>query len=318
VGGQVVKLWTYEQLEFLTQAKLKQRALNLRDQVASEIVCPRIPQDTDSLIRWILDLQTKLSGHTAKEFGAPSSVYQRVRDRSPFRLRQETKHPHLYRGDSRMAEPTLPPPSRPVSHTNPSWARDHMVNNGVGMQDEPVHGMKHNSHDNWARDHINRAATPEDNQAQSSQGMRHARACDNWTQDHMRDTASATQVEAVHGMKHNTQDNWTTDHIRRTASPSQDEPVHGRKHDNADEWTRDHMVNNGMGAQNEPIHGRMHDTRDNWTRDHLSKAVTVNQQEPAHGRKHDNQDSWTQDHIGNNSNPGDRQKPRGQRHYQVY
>jgi hypothetical protein len=98
-SNQVIKMWTYDQLEFLTLSKLRQRAMDMRDQVDSTIECPRIPADHESLVRWILDLQIKITGHKAHDFGVPRNVYERARDRSPFRFRPETKHPHLYAED---------------------------------------------------------------------------------------------------------------------------------------------------------------------------------------------------------------------------
>lgn len=62
VNGKVLKLWTFQQLEALSQKVLKDRAMAIRDAVG-EAKCPPIPSiQAQDLIRWILHMQTTLTG----------------------------------------------------------------------------------------------------------------------------------------------------------------------------------------------------------------------------------------------------------------
>ncbi|KAF4724834.1 U3 snoRNP protein, partial [Perkinsus olseni] len=90
--GQVM-LFTvgYDQLEGLTNSKLLQRCRDLRDRVGSSLVCPRIPRQSEAMIRWIIATQCKISGQEPWDFGCPETIYDKARDRSPFRIQPTQK-----------------------------------------------------------------------------------------------------------------------------------------------------------------------------------------------------------------------------------
>ncbi|KAF4655335.1 Cholesterol 25-hydroxylase-like protein [Perkinsus olseni] len=73
--GRSVKLWTYDQLEPLSTARLQQRAKDLKALVEPFVKCSRIPMRYADSIRWILELQAHLSGRSLSDFGYPDNVY---------------------------------------------------------------------------------------------------------------------------------------------------------------------------------------------------------------------------------------------------
>lgn len=79
VNGRTVHLWTYSQLEPLSAAVLRTRAIALRDAIGEAICKPITSNQKLELIRWILDSQTSLTnqapgvGRPGKS-GAPDAV----------------------------------------------------------------------------------------------------------------------------------------------------------------------------------------------------------------------------------------------------
>ena len=72
-----VPIWTFTQLERLSKANLRQRAMNLRDQIGADRLMPlRLSSQPDALIRWLLVAQISLCEAvgiqlTMRELGAP-------------------------------------------------------------------------------------------------------------------------------------------------------------------------------------------------------------------------------------------------------
>ncbi|KAF4742059.1 U3 snoRNP protein, partial [Perkinsus olseni] len=89
--GQGDRCFKYDQLEGLTNSKLLQRCRDLRDRVGSSSACPRIPRQSEAMIRWIIATQCKISGQEPWDFGCPETVYDKARDRSPFRIQPTHK-----------------------------------------------------------------------------------------------------------------------------------------------------------------------------------------------------------------------------------
>ncbi|KAF4722662.1 hypothetical protein FOZ63_012572 [Perkinsus olseni] len=89
--GRSVKLWTYDQLEPLSTARLQQRAKDLKALVEPFVRCSRIPMRYADTIRWILELQAHLSGRSLPDFGYPDTVYCTGRWAMPSRLAPEAE-----------------------------------------------------------------------------------------------------------------------------------------------------------------------------------------------------------------------------------
>mmetsp|Transcript_119715 Transcript_119715/g.233057 ORF Transcript_119715/g.233057 Transcript_119715/m.233057 type:complete len:371 (-) Transcript_119715:256-1368(-) len=61
INGLTVKLWTFEQLESLSRAVLRERAMVIRDALGED-GCPPIPSGhSQDVIRWILQMQSQLT-----------------------------------------------------------------------------------------------------------------------------------------------------------------------------------------------------------------------------------------------------------------
>ena len=78
-GNTNVALWTYAQLERLSRANLKQRALDLRDTFGADKLPPLRAQGRDIVIAWIITVQVMLGesqglGFTAADWGLPDAV----------------------------------------------------------------------------------------------------------------------------------------------------------------------------------------------------------------------------------------------------
>lgn len=72
VNGQLLEIWNYRQLEFLDKNGLRQRAMKLRDLLGPDN-CPPMPSmQRDDTIRWILHVQSHITGRDIRfEYGAP-------------------------------------------------------------------------------------------------------------------------------------------------------------------------------------------------------------------------------------------------------
>lgn len=66
--GKEIPLWTFGQLDMLNKAKLRTRALNLRDALGPDRV-PNPPHHEEALKTWILETQCALTGSSMGDFG---------------------------------------------------------------------------------------------------------------------------------------------------------------------------------------------------------------------------------------------------------
>ena len=80
-NGREVRLYTFDDLESLGTAALKQRALNLRDLVGPDPSVPRLTPgaSAEQLVLWLITVQCLLMGAAGQavspqDFGAPSDV----------------------------------------------------------------------------------------------------------------------------------------------------------------------------------------------------------------------------------------------------
>eukprot|EP00931_Biecheleriopsis_adriatica_P008349 TRINITY_DN109550_c0_g1_i1.p1 TRINITY_DN109550_c0_g1~~TRINITY_DN109550_c0_g1_i1.p1 ORF type:complete len:364 (-),score=86.06 TRINITY_DN109550_c0_g1_i1:104-1195(-) len=105
VNGKVINIWSFSQLESLSAAALRQRAMAIKDAVG-EANCPPLPSGRcDDLTRWILQMQEELTNDRQKEgrsggYGTGHYV--------PKSFAQETKE----MSQQREAQPPVPPGSR--------------------------------------------------------------------------------------------------------------------------------------------------------------------------------------------------------------
>lgn len=154
INGQQVQIWSYRQLEFLDKQGLRQRAMRLQDVIGAERLPPIPSMQRDDSIRWILHVQSQITGGDIRfEFGAPRYMVREEARRPlgeiamppqqepfPFGRRNIPTKDHLevlFDGSLKTPEDmifrgegieTLRPGGEGMRHI---FAEDHMMNEGI-------------------------------------------------------------------------------------------------------------------------------------------------------------------------------------------
>ncbi|KAF4667787.1 hypothetical protein FOL47_003376 [Perkinsus chesapeaki] len=255
IDDTVYHLWTYDQLEGLTNAKLLQRCRDFRDKAEATLECPRIPRQSDAMIRWIIDLQCKLSGQNPWDFGCPETVYDIARDRSPFRIRPDQKFPHLYAedrvasfvplGERRLDGLTYPTEEAREgtvrrAHGSAEWIKDHLDPTAQEANTK-TRGRLHASptKEGW-HDHITGDAAVEREEAR---GRRHVDPdADAW-RDHFEEDGLPEEQERGRRLRRfgSVQEGWH-DHIKGGEGDEVEAPVGRRAAPEGEDCIRDHIL----------------------------------------------------------------------------
>lgn len=93
INGQTIQIWQYRQLEFLDRQGLRQRAMRLRDIIGQERLPPIPSMQRDDTIRWILHVQSQITGgHIRFDYGAPRYMLREEARRPLGEIAHEPEH----------------------------------------------------------------------------------------------------------------------------------------------------------------------------------------------------------------------------------
>mmetsp|Transcript_48056 Transcript_48056/g.153370 ORF Transcript_48056/g.153370 Transcript_48056/m.153370 type:complete len:369 (-) Transcript_48056:126-1232(-) len=124
IGGRVLKLWTFQQLETLSRAVLRDRALDIRG-VLGEAQCPPVPSgQREDFIRWILHMQSELAEAEGRSGGRAGARGQG--HRVPAAFEQDTKERPITM-EGYMTARSEPLPFGPKQGPRHDATRDHFA-----------------------------------------------------------------------------------------------------------------------------------------------------------------------------------------------
>ncbi|EER05547.1 hypothetical protein Pmar_PMAR011575 [Perkinsus marinus ATCC 50983] len=297
LNGRDVHLWTYDQLEGLTSSALLQRCRDLRDRLGPSFSCPRIPRQTDTMLKWIIGVQCEVSGQEPADFGCPRTIYDKPQ---PCRV-QSGLLPVAGEGPKAKCPSSSTEEGPPYAGDDLercfewSWQQptDHVRGEVVKKRGVDVfkEGKRHArpSVEGW-RDHIFGNTSVQD---PGPWGRRLGSPEEEGWRDHFENDGVGNVDDVVHGMKHADAitEGWA-DHIQagtvgEGSSAVEDQP-RGRAHRGEYEaWSKDHMLVAGEGMEDPRPQGRRGPDREaDFVRDHVEGGTTTVEEERGRGREH--------------------------------
>ena len=157
--GKTIALWTYDALERLSKANLKQRALNLRDQIGEARLMPlRTSAQPASLIRWQLVAQCSLCeavglDFSLKDFGAPTEIGEAEEQNVYFGAHDKGSRPPTRSAPEPLSAPfaTMPPPP-PAAPAAPRMEYEYSAPHAAqdSMPSTPTDAMRDKSYSDGA------------------------------------------------------------------------------------------------------------------------------------------------------------------------
>jgi len=280
VNGKTINVWTFAQLETLSQAILRQRAKVIRDAVGEDS-CPPLPShQPQDLIRWILHMQ---AGLAVDSQSAPEETGGRVGMLSsghmvPKAFAQETSERPIHRTRPEVAVQQQPPGVRFMGAQEHGAARDHYgellsakeavddgVNRGIVSQRTGGEGRRHiNPSDNMLFPGVS-AADPKGIQSLRSSGEgRRQISCKDSVMEQKRELECSSPLAGVQGAGSPSRRGGAgrvseTSMVRLGVAAGSEGPIGGERRRHAE--VPDRLVNAGMadpGEEEMRLRGRRH------------------------------------------------------------